>query len=152
MKKNIIFRYIHLIIMENIKEKIEKHLAHDDFLTKDEVLFIIEKFTEFKYEGEAYRVLFFSNKTNECELSEDSSFSHDIKGIKYYSFKQDLDYYKYAQLYKVKLLGLDLYKILKFYNVKNFEMADNEKEIVLGKLYEQELIFNDESLKLDSIL
>jgi len=138
--------------MENIKDKLEKHLAHDDFLTKEEVLFIIGKFPEFKYEGEAYRILFFSNKTNECDLSENSSFSYYIEGIRNYSLNQDLDYYKYAQLYKVKLLGLDLYNILKFYNIKNFEMADNEKEIVLGKLYEQELVFNDESLKLDSVL
>lgn len=138
--------------MENIKDKLQKHLAHDYYLTNEEVLFIIDKYPEFKYEGLAYRVLLFSNKTNECDLSEDSSFSYDKGGIKYYYWKQDLDYYQYSHLYEVELLGLDFNKIAKYFNFKNIEMVENEKEIVLGKLYKQELIFNDESLKMEVLL
>lgn len=138
--------------MYNEKEKLEKHLAHDDYLTKDEVLWFITKYPEFKYLGEAYRILFFSQKTKECDISNDASFSYDVKGIKYYYYKQDLDYYKFVQLYKVSMIGLDFYKIAQYFQLKNIDMIYKEKEVILGEIYEKTLLFNGPAEKIESIL
>lgn len=138
--------------MDNIKEKLEKHLSHEDYLSKEDVLNIIYEKPEFKFEGEAYRILLFSNPTKECDISEDSSFSYDQSGIKYYFWKQDINYYPYAHLYKANIIGLDFLKIAEYYNLKNTDMIYNEREIILGELKEQELIYNGESNQLDNIL
>lgn len=137
---------------KDLLNKINEHYGHNDFLEKEDVAEILKIYPELEYKGKAYRILLFSNKEKEKSLEHDFSFSKTLKGIKYYYDKQDIDYYKYAQLYEVELVGLDFNKLVQKLNLKNKEMALKEEEIVLFKLNDQRLLINDEAKKVDQFL
>ena len=135
-----------------LQEKIENHFSHDDFLEKKDLEEILKIYPELEYKGKAYRLLLFSNPTKEQSLENDSSFSYSLQGIKYYYNKQDIDYYKYAQIYEVSLRGLNFEKLVLKLNLKNKEMAQKECEIILIDLFDQQLLINDKNDKVDLFL
>lgn len=140
-----------MTLNESILNKIKKHVAHDDYLNSDEISLILKVHPEFKFSGQAYRILLFSNPTEECSVRDDSSFSKSIGGINHYFFKQDLDYYPFLHFYQVSLIGLDLCLLLKKYNLDGIEMIKAEDEIVALEIYEQNLLFNGKSIEFNRV-
>lgn len=135
-----------------MKTEIEKHLSHDDYLETHQVLKILEEYPDCLYQGIAYRILVFSHPTNECNVSEDYSFSKSLNGIRYYFDKQDPSYYKEVHLYQCNIKGLDLQKINEILNLKNNEMIQKEEEVILGSFFESKLIFKGSFLDFDIFL
>jgi len=128
---------------QSIINQIKEHVSHDRYLEQNIVQQIIKEYPQFKYEGEAYRVLCFSEVTESCSLESDSSFSSTLRGALNYHSVQDIDYYPHVQLYKANIIGLDLIKIVKHFKIEvSKELIERESEVILGQLNHQELIFN----------
>lgn len=142
---------------KEIINQLNEHISHNDFLEKEDVQYIISRNKELIYEGEAYRVLLFSNEPEIDKLSvfNDFSFSKNLNGIKNYMCSQDLEYYPYAVIFKVKMIGIDIVKSINFFEKELYdkrEIAKREEEVVPSEILNSYIFKNGDSNEILTLL
>lgn len=136
-----------------IIEKLIDHIKGNDYLDFEDIQELIKMFPDAYFHGDAYRLLLFSQETSLCLVSGDKSFSKSPKGVKFYSYGQDLGYYRFCQLYKASIKGLDLNKINHPKIDKYLKSTiEKEEEVIPLLVKSSECVFNGESMKLERFL